>query len=172
MQLTCASICKFLCICLQISFGIPNGLYLGWLFSVKKTDSKYVRVCGPYSSATVVREQPKAICKLMGVAVLHKINSLKQVTVWIYLAGHSLQTSDFRVSSLINELNKIFDMCPLVLPLNLYEDHDLTFFIFKLSFNSHFVFRLRSGGKLNFILIKFCLLFELQNYTEWSWASH
>ena len=57
-------------------------------------------------------------------------------------------------------------MCPLVLPLNLYEDHDLTFFIFKLSFNSHFVFRLRLGGKLNFILIKFCLHFEPQNYTE------
>lgn len=47
----------------------------------------------------------------MGVAVLHKINSQKQLTGWIYLAGHSLQTSDFLVSSLINELNKILDMC-------------------------------------------------------------
>lgn len=65
----------------------------------------------------------------MGVAVLHKINSQKQLTGWIYLAGHSLQTSDFLVSSLINELNKILDMWSLVLPLNLYEDHDLTLFL-------------------------------------------
>ena len=54
-------------------------------------------------------------------------------------------------------------MCPLVLTLNLHEDQDLTFFIFKLSFNSHFVFRSRTGGKLNFILFLSSFAFALNS---------
>lgn len=44
-------------------------------------------------------------------------------TSWIWLTGQRMQIPGLLDPSLINELNKIFDTC-----LNLYKDHDLTFF--------------------------------------------